>query len=262
MLNLSALSPAEMAQAIAILEELQRRKATSCLHRLFPDARSVWDGPPTQVFLTPGETIYERQLYPKHLEFFGAGRDHRERGFVAGNRVGKSIAGGYEISLHLTGLYPPWWPGRRFNGAVNAWACGKTNETTRDIVQKKLLGEVTFTGNRKILDGTGIVPADLIEAPAWKMGVPDMVDAIRIRHAAGGFSTLGFKSYQQGRGAFEGTEQHVIWLDEEPPMSIYGECLIRTATTDGLIMLTFTPLAGRSEVVMQFMPAEDSYQEV
>ena len=47
-----------------------------------------------------------------------------------------------------------------------------------------------------------------------------------------------------------------IWLDEEPPEDVYGECLIRTATTDGIVMLTFTPLAGMSEVVMSFMPGE------
>ncbi len=64
------------------------------------------------------------------------------------------------------------------------------------------------------------------------------------------------KSYQQGRGSFEGTEQHVIWLNEEPPMDVYGECLIRTATTNGIIMLTFTPLEGMSKVGLQFMPAE------
>ena len=32
--------------------------------------------------------------------------------------------------------------------------------------------------------------------------------------------------------------------------------LIRTATTDGIIMLTFTPLEGVSEVVLGFLPAE------
>ncbi len=31
---------------------------------------------------------------------------------------------------------------------------------------------------------------------------------------------------------------------------------IRTATTDGIIMLTFTPLEGMSEVVLGFLPAE------
>ncbi len=86
--------------------------------------------------------------------------------------------------------------------------------------------------------------------------MPDLVDTVPVRHASGGWSTLGMKSYQQGHGSFEGTEQHVIWLDEEPPMDVYGECLIRTATTNGIIMLTFTPLSGMSAVVLQFMPAE------
>jgi len=37
-------------------------------------------------------------------------------------------------------------------------------------------------------------------------------------------------------------------------MDVYGECLIRTATTDGIVMITFTPLAGLSEVVLSFLP--------
>jgi hypothetical protein len=45
----------------------------------------------------------------------------------------------------------------------------------------------------------------------------------------------------------------VIWLDEEPPLPVYTECLIRTMTNNGLIMLTFTPLMGMSETVMQFL---------
>ena len=60
----------------------------------------------------------------------------------------------------------------------------------------------------------------------------------------------------QGPGSFEGTAQHGIWLDEEPPMDVYGECVIRTMTTDGIILITFTPLAGLSEVVMGFLPDE------
>ena len=56
-----------------------------------------------------------RELYPRHLEFFAAGRKHRERLMLAANRVGKTEGvGGYEVALHLTGAYPDWWPGRRF----------------------------------------------------------------------------------------------------------------------------------------------------
>lgn len=200
-----------------------------------------------------------RSLYAKHMEFFAQGANFRERAFRAANRVGKTEGGGgYELTCHLTGVYPDWWVGRRFNHPISAWAAGKTNETTRDILQAKLLGRVTDTGKKKRTDGTGMIPGAWIGSPTWKAGIPDFVDTVPIKWQGpgGGKSYLGLKSYQQKRDAFEGVEQHVIWLDEEPPLDIYGECLIRTMTTQGLIMLTFTPLAGMSEVVLSFMPAD------
>lgn len=174
---------------------------------------------------------------------------------MAANRIGKSEgAGGYETALHLTGRYPDWWTGCRFIEPVRAWAAGKLNETTRDIVQTKLLGSVEFSGARKVFSGTGLVPHEDIGTPIWKQGVQNLADTVKIRHQSGGWSTLGLKSYQQGRGAFEGTEQDLIWLDEECPMDVYGECIIRTATTDGLVYLTFTPLEGMTDTAMAFLP--------
>lgn len=201
--------------------------------------------------------ISKRSNYPKQMEFFEAGRLYTERCFMAGNRVGKSIAGAFETTCHLTGIYPHWWEGRRFNVPTKYWAAGKTNETTRDIVQEKLLGKVIGSGPTKTVSGTGMIPGDLIGDINWKQGVAGLVDNVQIKHVDGEFSTLGFKSYQQGRGSFEGTEQHGIWLDEEPPIDIYGECVIRTATTNGIIMMTFTPLEGMTETVLQFIPQED-----
>lgn len=201
-----------------------------------------------------------RAGYAKHLEFFRVGKDYRERCFMAGNRVGKTVAGSYEGTCHLTGHYPPWWEGRRFHGPIKMWAAGKTNETTRDIIQVELLGNITFSGQRKLVDGTGLIPKEsLNQEPgqlSWKAGVADLVDMIKVRHVSGGWSELGLKSYQQGRGSFEGTARHVIWFDEEPPLDVYGEALIRTATTNGMIMLTFTPLEGMSDVVQEFLPRE------
>lgn len=206
--------------------------------------------------------FYQRDLYQKHLEFFRAGAKYRSRCFLAANRVGKTLSGGgYETTCHLTGQYPPWWEGKRFRAPIRAWACGKTNETTRDIVQTTLLGDVEYRGSRKLVDGSGVIPRECIGTGAgqmtWKQGVADLVDTIRIKHVSGGWSKLGLKSYQQGRGSFEGTAQHVIWDDEEPPMDVYGEQIIRTATTKGILMLTFTPLAGMSDVVQQFLPSND-----
>ena len=204
-----------------------------------------------------GSVIHARRKYAKHLEFFGAGAKYRERCFMAANRVGKTLgAGGYESACHLTGAYPKWWIGRRFEKPVKWWAAGRTNETTRDIVQATLLGSIAQRDGRKHFDGTGVIPGEVLGGVTWKAGVPDLADTIKVRHASGGWSSLGFKSYQQGRGSFEGTALHGIWLDEEPPLDVYGECLIRTATTNGIIMLTFTPLAGMSEVVMGFLPTE------
>jgi phage terminase large subunit-like protein len=202
-----------------------------------------------------------RDLYPRHLDFFKAGATYRERCFMAANQVGKTTAGGYEASCHLTGNYPHWWPGRRFRHPIRMWAAGDYNETTRDIVQKELLGEVSFaeTG-RKGVDGSGLIPRECIVQNSgnltWKQGVADLIDTVKIKHVSGGLSTLGLKSYMQGRKSFQGTRQHVIWFDEEPPMDVYNEALIRTATTGGLTMLTFTPLSGMSEVVLGFLPQD------
>lgn len=210
--------------------------------------------------LFPDEGPLRRDLYTKHLEFFRAGALYRERCFMAGNRVGKTIAGTYESVCHLTGNYPEWWEGRRFNGPVKVWAAGKTNETTRDIIQVELLGNITFSGQRKLVDGAGLIHREALGMDpgqmSWKAGVADLVDTIKVQHKSGGWSELGLKSYQQGRGSFEGTARHVIWFDEEPPMDVYGEALMRTATTKGLIMLTFTPLEGMSDVVQEFLPRE------
>jgi hypothetical protein len=80
--------------------------------------------------------FFARNYYQKHLEFFRLGAAHRARCLMAANRVGKTFsAGGYEMACHLTGIYPTWWEGKRFRHPIRAWACGKTNETTRDIVQ-------------------------------------------------------------------------------------------------------------------------------
>lgn len=235
---MNQLSRSEKLELIRLLEEKSRREAGRKIHTYYPD-----DGP------------LRRELYPKHLEFFRAGSRYRERLMLAGNRIGKTEGvGGYETALHLTGQYPDWWEGRRFSRPIRAWMAGKTNETTRDIVQAKMCGPVTFDGSRKKVSGTGLLPYDSLGSISWKQGVQDLLDTIKVKHVSGGWSTLGVKAYQQGRGSFEGTEQDVIWLDEEPPLDVYAECLVRTMTTRGMVILTFTPLEGLSDVVLSFLP--------
>lgn len=240
--------------ATQVVQERGRRSRMNRFSRMFPAVDTLQKD---------GAVIHARDGYPRHLEFFKAGAQYRERCFMAGNRVGKTVSGAYELTAHLTGLYPDWWEGRRFTRPIRAWAAGKTNETTRDIVQAELMGElVKRQDGRKGFDGTGMIPGERIGGLTFKKGGSDLLDIVKVRHVTGGWSKLGLKSYEQGRGSFEGTAQHVIWTDEEPPFDVYGECLIRTATTDGIVFLTFTPLEGISETVMQFMPKEMQIEDV
>ncbi len=238
-IDVSKLTEAQRRALLPIAEEIARRNSTRKLLTYYPESGAL-----------------RRELYVKHMEFFAASATHRELLMMAANRIGKSEGvGGYLTALNLTGLYPDWWVGKRFKKAIRAWAAGKTNSTTRDIIQAKLFGAVVVDDNgKKAFSGTGLVPLECIGKVTWKSGFNDLADTIKIKHVSGGWSTLGLKSYEQGRGSFEGTEQEEIWLDEEPPLEVYIECLIRTMTTDGLIILTFTPLEGMSDVVLTFLP--------
>lgn len=199
----------------------------------------------------PDHGPLRREFYKKHLAYFAAGKTYMQRLMMAANRVGKTEGvGAYETSLHLTGQYPSWWPGRRFDRQTKGWCAGDTRQTVRDILVEKLLGP-------KNARGTGMIPGESIVRVVPAPGVPDGVELVEVKHKSGGVSRIGFKSFDQGRESFQGTEQDFIWLDEEPPADIYEECLTRTATTGGMVLLTFTPLSGLSDVVMSFMPGGD-----
>ena len=176
------------------------------------------------------------------------------------HNTGKSVTGAYEATCHLTGLYPDWWEGRRFPGPIRAIAAGDTNETTRDIIQAILFGEVEHRGARKSVNGSGIIPTELIGREpgqlTWKQGAQDLIDMVKVKHVSGGWSKLNLKSYQQGRKIFQGTTQHLIWVDEEPPQDVYDEARLRTMTVKGITMLTYTPLEGLTETVLSFLPQE------
>lgn len=187
-----------------------------------------------------------RELYKKHMECIEAGANFRERLFMAGNRVGKSELGAYELTCHATGRYPAWWNGKRFNRPIKAWLGGDTSTTVRDILQFKLLGDFGDFGS-------GMLPKDCIISTTSRRNVPNAIETVRVKHITGGVSEITFKTYEQGRETWQGTEQDLIWMDEEPPPDVYAEALIRTMTTNGILLLTFTPLRGLSDVVLSFM---------
>ncbi|HTV31095.1 MAG TPA: terminase family protein [Xanthobacteraceae bacterium] len=191
--------------------------------------------------------------HPKQLEFLKTGKQ-RERALFAANRVGKTTIVCVEVACHATGIYPSWWPaeGKRFSYPVDFILAGKTALSTRDILQTNLLGP---PGSRASL-GTGWIPkANIIEeSKTASHGVSGGIDYIEVKHVSGGISRLFFRTYQQGPDLFEGvTISGGLILDEEPGLSVYGEALMRIATTQGYIAISFTPLLGWTDVVKRFM---------
>jgi len=233
--RLSKLDDLKRHELETLIRTLETRKKQRKFFQMYPD-----DGP------------YAREGYPKHIHFMNATSKYRELCFLAGNRVGKTITGSYLTTVLTTGLYPEWWEGRRFDRPVEAWAAGDNAKTVRDIIQTELLGPHDARG-------TGMVPGELIVRTTPKAGVPDAIDTMYIKHHDengdhDGTSMLQFKSYDQGRIAFQGTARQLIWLDEECPIEVYTECLTRTMTTQGLVILTFTPLTGLTPLVLSFLP--------
>jgi len=186
--------------------------------------------------------------YPKQAEFHAAGATHRERLLSASNQSGKTWSASFETAMHLTGLYPDWWNGKRFDRPTNGGAASVSAELTRDGVQRLLLGRAGVADEV----GTGSIPKSRIVSMRPRQGVPNAVGSIIVRHVSGGESTLVLKSYDQGREKFQADTLDFFWLDEEPPYEIYTEALTRTNATLGPVYLTFTPLQGMSETVMRF----------
>jgi phage terminase large subunit-like protein len=194
--------------------------------------------------------LYRYKPYKKQNDFHTAGADLavRERLLIAGNQLGKTFSAAYEAAMHLTGQYPDWWQGAVFNEPTIAWGASLTSQSTRDTVQRLLLGQPGAWG-------TGAIPkANIVEIKRSAHGVADSVESILVRHTpTGGTSRITIKTYDQGRERWQGETLDFVWLDEEPPLDIYTEALTRTNATAGIVWLTFTPLLGMSDVVKRYL---------
>lgn len=202
--------------------------------------------------LFPATGPFRRELYPKQMKFFEVGKDYPVVIFEAANQTGKSTAAMYEVSLHLDGEYPDWWPGHKFDKPITCWMVGYSSETVKKVIQKKMLGEVGDWG-------TGMIPRRNIDletmADAKKADTP--ITSFRVKHKSGGFSTVEIKTYESGYRAFEGQSIELILMDEEPPLAVYAECSTRTIATGGKIRLSYTPLMGLTDTITTLCDGKD-----
>jgi phage terminase large subunit-like protein len=206
---------------------------------------------PTKERLEKYRKIDRIVLHPRQQEFVDLTATCSEAALIGANQSGKSTVGAYILVMDLTGDYPADWRGRRFDHPINAWALGPTAAHVRDVLQAKLVGNLA--------DPDGLIPLDAYDdrhgrrAITKSHALPDAIDQIRVKHKSGGTSKLTFKSHDQGRERLQGAGVHVIWSDEDCPLSVWSELLARGIATAGLIYATFTPIAGTLALGQRFV---------
>lgn len=170
---------------------------------------------------------------------------------MAGNQLGKTLAAAMEVAMHMTGRYPTWWDGYRFDRPTRGICGSESVELTKKGVQRLLLGNPETPEQW----GTGSIPKDCLLDTSPRPGVPNAVSSISVKHESGGTSIVTTASYDQGRTKWQADTLDWAWFDEEPPEDVYFEGLTRTNVAMGPLFITFTPLMGMSNVVRRFYPS-------
>ena len=191
--------------------------------------------------------------YPFQLDWIQASNHYRQRYLSAANRIGKTHGACMELAIHITGLYPDWWNGRKFDFKKPAvfWAIGVSQDALATSLLLKLLG-VTDCRNLAEL-GTGAIPKDHINAFSIVKDGARCVQ-VRIKHVNGHENTLHFFASTQDESVFMGASVDYVLMDEQFPneTELYAQCFTRTATTKGMVSVTATPEKGKTALWKEF----------
>jgi len=208
------------------------------------------------------DMVYNQLRYFRPFEhqkqFFNTQASPR-RGILAANRIGKTVSTCYETAMHLTGQYPEWWRGLRFDHAITAMVAGEGWSQVALVLQNELLG----THDVKITDaiGTGAIPRDCIRMDTMRNDGANCM-GVEVAHSSGGTSYLLFANYTQEVRQMQGFKLNLAVFDEQPPDDFFSEIVTRTATTQGQVLCSFTPLKGLNGLVSKFWNREAGYDFV
>jgi hypothetical protein len=147
------------------------------------------------------------------------------RAIFGGNRSGKTHAGGMEFLMHMTRLYPEWYPKEaRFDA--------KTRLKGRIVVKDfmKGAGEVVIPFLEEWLD-----PALVEKKLRNPIGIP-------IKWILKTGDQWDILTHEQDVESFEGWHGHVAWFDEPPPRNKYIATCRGLVDYNGRRWLTLTPL--------------------
>lgn len=232
-------------------------------HRLKPDSLNTINGPLRRELESLTTTVAEDMQYNQlkyfrpfahQLSFFSTSTDRR--GILAANRIGKTVSTCFETAYHLTGRYPDWWKGKRYDGPITAMVAGEGWSQVALVLQQELLGSPDIKLNEQL--GTGAIPRSDIVLDTMRNDGANCLGC-EIRHVSGGKSYLLFANYTQEVRQLQGFKLNLAVFDEQPPDDFFSEIVTRTATTQGMVLCSFTPLKGLNGLVSKFWNREPGY---
>lgn len=233
-------------------------------HNLTPEAIKLLDNDSQVKFQDLAIAVCDDMQYNQlkyfrpfeHQKRFFQTSGSARRGILAANRIGKTVSTCYETAMHLTGLYPDWWEGKRFDGPITAMVAGEGWSQVAMVLQNELLGTQDVKIKEQV--GTGAIPRYCIIQDTMRNDGANCL-GVEVRHITGAKSYLLFANYTQEVRQMQGFKLNLAVFDEQPPDDFFSEIVTRTATTQGQVLCSFTPLKGLNGLVSKFWNKEDGY---
>lgn len=149
--------------------------------------------------------------------------------YIGGNRSGKTFGGVAEAIWRASCRHP-------FRPDLNA--IGPNRGRVAAVSFTEGLEKINFPIYKQLL-----YPS-ILKGGAWETAYDKTLRTLTFDND----STIEFMSYDQDLEKFAGTSRHWIHFDEEPPKSVYMECMARLIDTDGDFWVTMTPVEGMTWV--------------
>lgn len=150
----------------------------------------------------------------------------KEKLFIGGNRSGKTVANVCECIWRATKTHP-------YRPDLNAIA---------EPVRGRFVTVSFVDGLIKIVLPLfkKWLPKKYLIQGSWEKSYNKMERTLTLNNG----SFIEFMSYDQEVEKFAGTSRHFVAFDEEPPMVVWEECLLRLADTYGDWWISMTPVEG------------------
>jgi phage terminase large subunit-like protein len=167
--------------------------------------------------------IKKYKPHEKQFKFHSSAK--KKKLYIGGNRSGKTTGGVTEAIWRATCTHP-------YRPELNAIGPNRGRVVAVDFVQG--VEKIIFPQYKQWL-----YPSAL-RGGSWESAYSPSTRTLNFSNG----STIEFMSYDQQLDKFAGTSRHWTHFDEEPPKSIWVECLARLVDTNGEWWMTMTPVEG------------------